>query len=134
MSRRSLPDPVDEVSVQYGGLSSRALQSAASFGLHNSEEIADMDIAVEFGFFLACQFALATQLRQLVHARDIALAKTNRHQIFGCATRQLFLSHLDDTGENRRLSIGASGLELILVPPSYCAITLQSCHGGPGGE
>src|SRR5436305_13697435 len=65
----------------------RALQSAASFRLHDSEEIADMKIAVEFGLFLARQFALASQLRQLVHACDIALAKTNRHQIFGCAAR-----------------------------------------------
>jgi hypothetical protein len=76
-SRRSLPDPLDEVSIQYAWLSSRALQSAASFRLHDSEEITDMEIAVELGLFLACQFALASQRRQLVHARDIALAKTN---------------------------------------------------------
>src|SRR5439155_2138858 len=48
----------------------RALQSAASFRLHDSEEIADMKIAVEFGLFLARQFALASQLRQFVHACD----------------------------------------------------------------
>jgi hypothetical protein len=52
-----------------------------SFRLHDSWQIAHVEIAIELSLFLSGQFALPSQLRQLVHACDIALAKTKRRPL-----------------------------------------------------
>jgi len=111
----SLPYAADEIGVQWVRLLRRTLQSAASFGLHDSEEIADMDVAVEFGLFLGGQLPLACQLGELVHARGVAIAKANRKQVFGRTARQLLLPDLDEAGQDRRFSVGAGSLGTHLV-------------------
>ena len=83
----SLPNLANEISSQYAWLSSRALQSAPPFGLHNSQEITYMDIAVQFSLLLTRQVAFTGPFRQLIHALDIAVAKTDGEQIFSRATR-----------------------------------------------
>jgi hypothetical protein len=54
-----------------------------SFRLHDSWQIAHVEIAIELSLclFLSGQFALPSQLRQLVHACDIAFAKTKRRSL-----------------------------------------------------
>jgi|SRR5579864_5136087 len=98
----SLPNPADEISVQ---LVSGVFESAAPFRLHDSKKIADMYIAVKLRLFLACQFALLGSLGQLVQAGNIVLTETNRQQIFSRARRQLLVPDLDDTSEDRCLSV-----------------------------
>ena len=58
----SLPNLAREIGVQYDWLARRALQSCSSLGLQNSEEIRDVNIAVEFDLFLTCQLSLTSQL------------------------------------------------------------------------
>jgi hypothetical protein len=106
----ALPNPADEISLQDVRLLSGALQSAASLRLHDSEQIAHVEVTIELSFFFSGQFALPSQLRQLVHALDIAFAKANGQQILGCAARQGPLPDLNHAGENRRFGIWACHL------------------------
>src|ERR1019366_5268155 len=92
------------------GLLSRTLQGSPPFGLHNSEKVPDVKVAVEFGLFFAGQFALTSQIGQLVHASGIAIAEANRQQVFSRTARQFLLLDLDKTSQDRSFSIGASAM------------------------
>jgi len=46
-------------------------------GLQDGEQIAHVKIAVKFGLLFTGQIALTSQFRQLVHACDVGVAKTN---------------------------------------------------------
>ena len=65
------------------------------FDCKNSEEIRDVNIAVEFDLFQTRQLSLTSQLRQFVHSSDIAITETDRQQILGCSTRQILFPELD---------------------------------------
>jgi len=69
-----------------------------------------VEVTIEFSLFFSRQFALTSQLRQLVHACDIAFAKANGQQILGCAGLQGPFLDLNHTGEDRRFGIGACDL------------------------
>jgi hypothetical protein len=54
-----------------------------------------MNVAVELSLLFAGHLPLTSQLGQLVHARDIAIAEANRQQVFGRTARQLIPTNLD---------------------------------------
>jgi hypothetical protein len=62
------------------------LQRAATLRLHNRKKIAYVYITIEFCLFFTCQLSLPRQLRQVIHSRDVVLAKPKGQQEF-CRTR-----------------------------------------------
>jgi len=94
------------------------LQSAARFGLHRGNEIADVDVAVELRLLPACQLPLPCQLRQLVHACGVPIVEANGEQVLGCAAGQLPLAHLNEPGEDGRFGIRGRGLGAHCLPAS----------------
>jgi hypothetical protein len=82
----SLPNTSNESRVQSDWLAGRTLQCAPSLGLDYGEEIADMKITIKFGLLIDLQFALTSQLRQLIHASGIVIGEADRQQVFRRAT------------------------------------------------
>ena len=92
------------------------LQSAARFGLHRGNEIADVDVAVELRLLPACQLPLPCQLRQLVHSCGVPIVEANGEQVLGRAAGQLPLAHLNEPGEDGRFGIRGRGLGAHYLP------------------
>ena len=57
---RSLPNLADEICVQFLSLLGRTLQGASPFGLHDSQKVPNVDVAVEFGLIFAGELALTS--------------------------------------------------------------------------
>jgi len=130
----SLPNLADEICVQFARLLSRTLQGASPLGLHDSEKVPDVDVAVEFGLIFAGEVTLTSQIGQLVHASRVAIAEANRQQVFSRTARQFLLLDLDEPGQDRRFSIGASRMRAHLVSPTQlCHDTATMSSGRLGG-
>lgn len=54
------------------------MESPAAPGLHHREQIADVDIAIEFSLILGSQLALLSQFGSFIHACGILFPEAKR--------------------------------------------------------
>ena len=81
------------------------LESKPGLGLQDSQQVSNVQVAVELYLFFSRQSSSLRSIRQLQHSLPVAFPKVDRQQEFGGLGGQFTLLRLHQAGPNSRLGV-----------------------------